>query len=309
MGTSNSYGGPGGGTPLVPSWVGAAAGAGAGATPGVPVPPAASPPGVPAPPVPVPAVPVPAAGAPAVPPAPVRPPIPVAGAAGRFASARKNFTSFAKSGGTNRAALGRAVSGYVSKATGGAHNAAQRMGASRMSAGRLVGFLANAQSNGTQQALQSLNLGQLAGRTIGEIFLGMVDYICPQVATVDEGIARSAFIETIIDLAGLGIADLDALNPDQIQTVLALYATNAIEARICNDIGNHLVNVPANAATALLIQEQLHDFIRNGVDDSLSAALENDPIITQGRAQALVEQVYEDAFGLLEVAGDEMANQ
>ena len=56
-------------------------------------------------------------------------------------------------------------------------------------------------------------------------FLGLVDYVCPDGGSIDEGIAREAFVETIADLAGAGIADLDSLTADQIQAVLELYAT------------------------------------------------------------------------------------
>jgi hypothetical protein len=45
------------------------------------------------------------------------------------------------------------------------------------------------------------------------------------------------FIETIADLAGAGITDVDGLTAEQMQTVFVLYATNAIESRLCNDIG------------------------------------------------------------------------
>ena len=42
------------------------------------------------------------------------------------------------------------------------------------------------------------------------------------------------------------MTDLDALSPDQMQTVFELYATRAIEARLCNDIGTKLVTAPAD---------------------------------------------------------------
>ena len=58
---------------------------------------------------------------------PILPPIPPAAPADRFTAARGNFSRFAGSGGTDRASLGRAVSSYVSSASGGSRTAAQRM--------------------------------------------------------------------------------------------------------------------------------------------------------------------------------------
>ena len=113
------------------------------------------------------------------------------------------------------------------------------MGSSRGVGAGLVRFLNDASANGVREALRTLNLESLAGRPIEEVFAGLADYICPEGGSIDEGIARDAFVETIADLAGAGITDIDALTPGQIQTVFELYATHAIEARICNDIGTN----------------------------------------------------------------------
>lgn len=113
-----------------------------------------------------------------------------------------------------------------------------------------------------REALRSLNLEALAGRPIEEIFVGLADYICPGAGTVDEGIAREAYIETIIQLTTEGLTDLSLSTPDQMQTVFELYATHAIEARICNDIGTKAVTMPTSAQAAHRVEEQLRDFIR-----------------------------------------------
>lgn len=298
MGTSNAYGGPGGGTPLVPSWLGgdagggdgdgAADGDGAGDGPG----PDGSPPPDGASPSPT-------------PPAPANRPPPVAPVdANRFAAARNNFSRYAGSGGGDRASLGRAISHYVSRSVGGSRQAAQRMGSSRGAGARLLGFLSDAQARGAQQALRALNLEGLAGRPIEEIFLGLADYICPEGGTVDEGIARDAFIETIADLAGLGVTDLDALSADQMQTVFELYATHAIETRICNDVGTKAVTMPADLRAAERIQAQLRDFIRRGVSDALSAARATIQALTPDRVLGFVAGVYQAAFEILQTLGD-----
>lgn len=290
MGTSTAYGGPNGATPLVPSWLEPDDG---GNAPGIPTAPGAAPPTLEP-----------------VPPAPAnRPAIPASAYSNRFTSARNNFTRFAHSGGQDRASLGRAVSGYVSTSSGGGRQAAQRMGASRGSGARLLGFLTDAQARGAREALRALNLEGLAGRPIDEIFVGLVDYICPNAGTVDDGIAREAFVETIIELTTLGVTDLDALTPDQMQTVFELYATHAIEARLCNDIGTKAITMPTDAQTALRIQEQLRDFIRNGVSDALTAARTETPELTQDRIHSFVDSVYERSFGILKALGDAEADK
>ena len=282
MGTSTAYSGPNGGTPLIPSWLG-----------DDPVPaPSGSGPGGDEPPV-----------------SPSRPPIPEMADPQRFSGARSNFTRFSGSGGSDRASLGRALSNYVSKSTGGSRQAAQRMGSSRAAGARLLGFLADAQARGVREALRELNLESLAGRPIAEIFIGLADHICPGTGTVDEGIARDAYIETIVELASEGLTDLSTFTPEQMQTVFELYATHAIEARILNDIGTKAVMMPASAQAAHRVEQQLRDFIRGGVSDALVREREKSPNPNSVRVHAFVDAVYESAFSILQALGEAEADK
>lgn len=291
MGTSNANGGQGGDTPLIPSWLPSN-----GSPPPAPEPPAA----------PQPADPVPTAPPPAPTP-PVLPPIPPAAAVGRFTAARGNFSRFAGSGGTDRASLGRALSSYVSAASGGSRTAAQRMARSPASGVPLLSFLSGAVANGPREALRALNLERLAGRPIEEVFLGLMEYVCPEGGTVDEGIARDAFIETIADLAESGIANFDSLTADQMQTIFELYATHAIETRLCNDIGMKAITLPANAAQAASVQRQLLDFVRRSVSDALTQARADLKALTPERVFGFVTRVYEQAYAIMQTMAEAAA--
>lgn len=280
MGTSTAYGGPNGRTPLIPSWLGSDShGTLSDGSEGELDPNALEL---------------------ELPPPPNRPMLPADADPNRFRGARANFTRFATSGGSDRASLGRAVSGYISKASGGAHQAAQRMGASRGAGARFLGFLLDAQTQGPREALRALNLEKLAGRPIAEVLVGLADHICPNAGTIDDGIAREAYIETIIELTALGITDLDALTSDQIKTVFELYTTHAIETRICNDIGASAVMIPVDAQAAHRVQAQLRDFIRGGVSDALAKMA----ILTTEYVQSFVDIVYESAFAILQEMGE-----
>lgn len=286
MGTSSAFGGPSSGTPLVPSWLedntdgGAPAVGGDGE--GAPQDGAAL------------------GGTVAPTPPPVPPPV----EPNRFFAARNNFSRFASSGGRDRASLGRAISHYVGTSTGGSRTAATRMGASRGTGGRLLGFLSDAIARGAREALRALHLEHLAGRPIEEVFIGLADYVCPDGGTVDEGIAREAFIETIVDLADEGVTNLDGLTVEQMQTVFELYATNAIEARLCNDIGAKTITLPRDAREANSVLTQLHDFIRRGVADALTASRATAQALIPDRVLSFVGRIYQQAFEILQILGD-----
>jgi len=288
MGTSTAYRGPGCGTPLIPSWLDDNSGSSVLAASSNDV-----------------------TGSDDAAP-PVTPNLlPVSSAADRrrFSSARNSFTRFARSGGSDQASLGRAVSMYVSRSAGGARQAVQRMGSSRRASERLLNFLADVQTRGMRETLRALNLESLAGRPIIEIFVSLADYICPGTGTVDEGIAREAYIETIVELASEGITDLETFSSDQMQTVFELYATHAIEARICNDIGTKAVIMPADVHAAHRVEQQLRDFIRGGVSDALVQARTDMPDLSPERIQGFVDTVYEAAFTILQALGEMEAKQ
>ncbi|MFN0279188.1 MAG: Qat anti-phage system associated protein QatB [Pyrinomonadaceae bacterium] len=283
MGTSNSNSGTrGSGTPLVPSWIETPPGAGD--------------------------APIPANGPiEQVNPSKVDPvlaPVPPPGPPERFTGPRSNFSRFASSGGTNRAALGRSISDYVSKSTGGARNAARKMGSSRVAGGRLLSFLSDVSLRGIQEALRTLKLDSLVGRSIEDVFIGVSDFVCPEGGNVDTNIAREAYFATIAELAANGITDFENLTFEQIQVVFEIFATNAIEARILNDIGNKVISVPESVSDSFNVQEQLEEFIRNAIADALTAA----GGVLQGgipdKAIKFVDDVYERAFTLLQIMGN-----
>jgi len=248
------------------------------------------------------------AGAPdgAVEPRPRPVAVPLAGAIPvDFGNARGNFTSFARSGGHDRRALGRAVSSYVSAAGGGRH-AARHMGASRSAGAALAGFLADVARRGVDEALRTLDLPGLAGRPPTEIFAALIDVFCPEGGTIDEAIAREAFVEMIIDLTEIGIADIADLAPDRMPDVFELFVSHAIEARIENDIAMKAVALPANTAAAQRVQDVLCDFIRRAVHDVVTQAADFRQLAGD-RIKGWVDTVYAQAFELLRVLGEREA--
>lgn len=294
MGTSGSYRGPRGESSLVPSWLDPT-----GSSPISPIglPASAPPPNVAIPGGIIPAIAVPTTLS-------KRSPFQSLTPMGSLTKVRTNFSRFTSSGGSDRASLGRAISGYVSTTARGPRQAARRMGSSRRTGALLLGFLSTAQNAGVAEALRVLDLGALAGQPIENIFLGLAANICPEGGTVDEGIARDAFIETIADLAALGINDIDSLTSEQMHTVFEIYATHAIEARITNDIGTKSLILPADINAVERVQAQLHDFIRGGVSDALARTLATAGALTGERIQGFVDAVYEAAFEILQTLGE-----
>jgi hypothetical protein len=291
MGTSGSSRGPGSNTPLIPSWLDEptpagplpcsdigtlpadADGAGDGQSPD---------------------------GQGNPPPAPaIRPPPSPA----RFQNARRNFSAFAGSGGNDGGALRRAVRDYVRSGTRGGASATRWMGASRAAAGGVLGVFRGFQRDGVEATLRSLNLGNLVGRPARDVFIGLTEVICRDGGSIDEGIARDAWLETVTELDSLGIEDA-ALTPEQMQEVFLAFVTHAIETRLFQSIGANGLRTPADLDAIEAFEAQFRSYIRRSVRDSFSADLKRLGTLPDQQIRTIVDRTYQEAWDLLETWGD-----
>ena len=287
MGTSGSSSGSGSNTPLVPSWLGGGDG---GPLPGGDD--GASPdgndqtqPGTDSDTQAKPALP------PAAPPA-------------RFQGARTNFSRFAGSGGSDSRALRRAVGNYVRSGTRGSRNAVQRMGSSRAAASNALGVFRGIQRDGVRETLRQLNLDELAGRGVQDVFLGLTEVICKNGGSIDEAIARDAWLETIAVLADYGIEDLETLTSDQVGEVFLSFIAHSIETLLYQEIGVNGFKFAEDLDDIDGFDRQLRDYIERGVRDSFQGDLTDLSTMTDKDIREIVDSTYRDAWELLEVWGD-----
>lgn len=179
------------------------------------------------------------------------------------------------------------------------------MGSSRIAGRQLLSFLSQVADRGIQETLRSLNLDSLSGKPIVEVFLGISDFVCPEGGNVDANIAREAYFETVAELATNGVTDFEAITAEQIKIVFEIFASHAIEARILNDIGNKVISIAPTAADSINVQELLNEFIRNSVADAIATTEGSIQSERAGRALDFVDAVYEKAFALLQILGNQ----
>lgn len=287
MGTSGSYGGPKGRTPLIPTWLDT--NDSQEQLPGTSTPPSDS------------AQPTPQDST-------QLPNIPTLENPRRFTAVRNNFSRYISSGGNNTRSRGRAIAGYIGS-SGGAKQAARKLGTSRRVAGRLVSFLSSAIQSGAAAALHALNLDKLTGHSIEEVFTELADSIVPAEGTVDAGIARDAIIETAGELADSGITDLNQITFDQLLTILEIYTSRTIFDKLCNEIGSNSITLPKDTQQVEKIQVQLLDFIRRAVSDAITRETPGSKTLSQQQINGFVNTVYEQAHEVLRQISEEEGNR
>ena len=276
MGTSSSFGGAGSGTPLLPSW----------ADPPNPFPPDSPPADQP----------VDNANLPEnLPRPPMQPPPEL----DRFRVARYNFSRFVSSGGTDRGALGRAVRDHIRTVSGGSRTAARRMGTSRRAASNLVGVLRDIQSRGITETLRKLSLDHLVGRSPKEILIAFTDIICRPGGTIDEGIARDAYVETILEVTEIG-ESLNSLTEDQIGAVTIGFIGRSIVNRIINDIGQKLDVRALSGEQANYLMTVLKDLVHGAVKDRLQESIQSTRAIPQSKLDSEMTLIYERAWNFVD---------
>lgn len=180
----------------------------------------------------------------------------------------------------------------------------RRMGASRAAAGNVLGVFRDFQRDGVSATLRQLNLGNLAGRPLTDVFLGLTDFICRDGGSIDEGIARDAWLETIAELDALALPDIDALTPEHMRDAFLAFIAHSIEGRLFQDIGAAGFKNAADLAAIEAFERQLRGYIRGAVRDSFSGDLSNTANLSDQQIRTVVDRTYQDAWDLFQTWGD-----
>ncbi len=234
----------------------------------------------------------------------LNPSVPQPAPGARFRSARTNFSRFAGSGGRDRSALRRAVRDYVRSGTGGSRNAVLRMAPSRDTAGKVLGVFRGFQKDGIHATLSRLNIGDLSGRNVQEVFTGLTEIVCGDGGSIDEAIARDAWLETIAELDQFGIENLDALTDDQIRELFLNFIAHSIEARLYQEIGVNGFKLSDDLEHVEAFDRQFRAYIERSVRDSFSGDLSKLSDMSDGDIRKFVDTTYLEVWELLEQLGD-----
>jgi len=232
-----------------------------------------------------------------------RPAIPTAAEDNRFSSARRNFSVFAGSGGSDTRALRRAVRDYVRSGYGSSGNATRAMGSSRATAAGVLDVLRSFTRDGVARTLARFNLSGLAGRPATEILTALTDILCEDGGTIDEAIARDAWLEAVASVEDAGILDLDGMTPDQLSEVFLAFISNSIQSKLFQEIGVNGFRV-ADVDEIRAFESQFRSYIDGRVRDAFSADLSGVSTMSDDRIRAVVEQTYRDAWEVFITWGD-----
>lgn len=228
-----------------------------------------------------------------------------------FTAARTAFTRFAKTGSSS--SLGSALANYVrggssgrgGSAGSGPRRAAQRMGASRGTGARLLGVIRDFQQAGAAAALRRLDLSGMADRPAADVFVAMLEFLCPPGGAIDEAISRQAMLDAIGNLEEAGVTSFEAMSPEMLHEVFMDFVALSIEGRVIADIAAKGIALSSDTEAVENIQTQLHDFIDGCCRVHLSGLLTGLNSLNDREVTNRVDEIYGAAFSLIAEGGED----
>jgi hypothetical protein len=135
---------------------------------------------------------------------------------------------------------------------------------------------------------------------MADVFVTVLERICPPGGTVDDAIARDAYLEAVNECmtpqeGGAPIEFTEALAVQLLES----FATHTICLRISNDVGVRALDVAPSIATAINIEEQLRDFVQGAVHDAVDRIRTDGASLDRVEAIRIADEIYPVAWDLL----------
>jgi hypothetical protein len=179
------------------------------------------------------------------------------------------------------------------------------MGASRATGSKLLGVVRDFQRIGALDTLRRLDLDGMVDQPVTEVFLSMLEFLCPPGGAIDEAISRQAMLEAIGNLDGAGLGEFGQLMPEQLREFFLDFVSLSIEGRVIADIGSRGITLAADVESVEQTHEQLRDFINGCCRAHLSGLLTGVDVLTDREVEQRSNEIYEAAFQLIADAGED----
>jgi len=205
--------------------------------------------------------------------------------------------------GDDSVSLGSVARSYVG-ASGGSRGAAASSVNGRATTAGIGGFLADGLRNGFAQAAQNLGLGDFVGRDAQFVLASFIDFLVPDGALLEAAAARKAGIETMselfrrFDVETNGLAALDALDPAGMLELVQLSVTNFVNERFQQELVSRIEKGAISERRANTLSSEIKGFIAGIVKLDLRGV---DPVGFGWRGAegaAFVARIYREAYSL-----------
>lgn len=232
----------------------------------------------------------------------------------------KPYSWAATKGGTTRwvngksGSAGRVASNYV-RSKGGAARATTSASAGRSATARLGGFLSDVARLGLREAARRAGLGDIVGRDVNSAVAAIIDRLAPDGALREESAARKAIIETLnevcdrFNLTQNGLAALEVLDATAAREIVLLSVANFVNEQFQQELMVCFERGDVSEARANHLSGQMREYILSSTRSDYSG-LDVLNLDWNAEGQTIAARIYRDAYGFLERnADDEQGRQ
>lgn len=215
----------------------------------------------------------------------------------QMSTARGSYTRFTNSG--NLRGLSKALSNYSGSA-GGSAGLTRRMPNSVHTSSRVASFISGVANVGATEALRQFNLQALAGQSAVDVFDALMDELCPAGGTIDEAVARDAYIDALVNLEQQELGSFDQLTEEQLNEFLADVITGSILSKVINEIGTNSLHGSANDNDYENAETVLRDYTAGAVRDELERSFSTNNTLNSDQLETLISDIFTDSFDVLQ---------
>lgn len=218
----------------------------------------------------------------------------------RFIEARRAFGNFISTG--QLTSLQRGLGSYVGKGYRGSGNASARMGQAATSASRAFSLLTGIAHGTIPLGELGIDLATIANAPMEVVVDALVDAICGDDTTLDDGAGRQAVYEALSEVLDEN-PDIDplAMHPEAVREVFLRTLAYHVWEDILLDIGYRLQH-GAHGDAKLFNDRcvEIREFIRESYREQLEAIESQGKALSKGTCDAIAREVNALALGIFE---------
>lgn len=203
------------------------------------------------------------------------------------------------------ASIRKAGKKYVNS-LGGSRRATKAAAQGRITGKKYASFLGSLSSGGINNALQSLGLEQLVGKSSEEICLAIANSLAPPGTTNDEAIARDALISTLDSLyskiqeEGDDFSSIENLSLEQVKDTLIEYVSNFIFIKWMYELGYAIEKGSISVAEAIELETEVKDLIFTETIERYRTVPVQTFQINDKATDVIMEEIFQTAYSTLE---------
>lgn len=202
--------------------------------------------------------------------------------------------------------IGLTLSGYV-KAHGGGRKAASTAFSGKSTSVGLGAFLSSTSAQGIKNTLVSYDI-EYEGRGAEEVLSDLVNKIGPSPNTKEDSVARNALLDAI-DILYEDVEeqndDLEALNnldKNRFNKIMNVYISSYIYQRFLSELESRFEEYASSAGTALAKEEEIREYISGIVDNKLQNRNFSELDYSSNSILVTINEIFTDCYDVIEGA-------